>query len=103
MALSQSGLQENAHRNKKGIVVNLAKFDYIIINSFLIHKSVILNLAPNKPFTMLKKNTMVYTLGKLMSATTIIQKRTLSLHEIKIDPIYWYTLFKIADFKSKHL
>lgn len=29
MALSQSGLQENAHRNKKGIVVNLAKFDYI--------------------------------------------------------------------------
>lgn len=26
---------------------------------------------------MLKKNTTVYTLGKLMSATTIIQKRTL--------------------------
>lgn len=45
---------------------------------------------------------MVNTLGKLMSATTIIQKRKLSLHKIKMDPIYWYTLFKIADFKGKH-
>lgn len=56
MVLSQSGLQENAYRNKKRIVVNLAKFDYIIINSFLVHKTLILNLAPNKPFTTLKKN-----------------------------------------------
>ncbi len=32
MVLSQSSLQENAARNKKGIVVNLRNFDYIIIN-----------------------------------------------------------------------
>lgn len=55
MVLSQSGLQENAHRNKKGSVVNLANFDYVVINSFLFHKRVILNLATNKAFTMLKK------------------------------------------------
>lgn len=32
MVLSQSSLQENAARNKKGIVVNLPNFDYITIN-----------------------------------------------------------------------
>ncbi len=56
MVLSQSSLQENAARNKKGIVVNLPNFDYIIINSFLIHKHDSLNLAPNISFTMVKKN-----------------------------------------------
>lgn len=48
MALSRSGLQENAHRNKKGIVVNLAKFDYIIINSFLVHKKCDLKFGPKQ-------------------------------------------------------
>lgn len=48
MVLSQSSLQENARRNKKGIVVNLASFDNIIINSFLVHRKCDLKLSPKQ-------------------------------------------------------
>jgi len=48
MVLSQSSLQENARRNKKGIVVNLSNFDNIIINSFPVHKKCDLKFSPKQ-------------------------------------------------------